>query len=272
MTGTERGAARGARSTAGRAADAGRLAADAGACTRCPLDERATQVVFGEGRLDATLFFVGEQPGDQEDKQGHPFVGPAGHVLERAFADSGIERFTNAVKHFRWQARGKRRIHQRPNGSEIRACRHWLDAELALVSPRLVVLLGAVAGESIFGSRYRVGDHRGQPRDAAAGGWHGLVLSTIHPSAVLRAPDEEARATAYAGLVADLKAARAALARDRVYARNVRVVRGTMAGNCSRRAAALGCHAIHLSNGPRGSPDPCAQARTRRGSHGLQGR
>jgi len=162
------------------------------------------------------LFLVGEQPGDQEDKQGHPFVGPAGRVLDRALGDSGIDRadtyLTNAVKHFMWQARGKRRIHDRPNGSEIRACRPWLDEELNVVRPRLVVLLGAVAGESLFGSRYRVGEHRGQTRETSAGAWRGLVLGTIHPSAVLRAPDEEARSSAYAGLVADLTAAREAVA------------------------------------------------------------
>jgi uracil-DNA glycosylase len=190
------------------------LAASAAGCTRCPLYERATQTVFGEGQPDASVVLVGEQPGDQEDRQGRPFVGPAGRLLDRALGDSGIDRadvyVTNAVKHFKWQPRGKRRIHQRPSGTEIRACRTWLDAELQAVSPRLVVLLGAVAGESLFGSGYRVGTSRGQPRDAAAGEWHGLVLSTIHPSAVLRGPDDEARSRNYAGLVADLTAAREA--------------------------------------------------------------
>jgi uracil-DNA glycosylase family protein len=230
----------------GRAAEAARLATEAADCTRCPLHERATQVLFGEGRLDARLFLIGEQPGDQEDKQGHPFVGPAGHVLDRALAEAGVDRdhvyLTNAVKHFKWQARGKRRIHQRPNGSEIRACRHWLEAELALVRPRLVVLLGAVAGESVFGSRYRVGEHRGEPRDAAAGDWEGQVLGTIHPSSILRGPDEKARSDAYAGLVADLRAASAAVgslprsgwcAGGWVCTCNAWVVRGTMAGNRS---------------------------------------
>ncbi|HEX8008652.1 MAG TPA: UdgX family uracil-DNA binding protein [Trebonia sp.] len=190
------------------------LAANAAECTRCPLYERATQTVFGEGRPDASVMLVGEQPGDQEDKQGHPFVGPAGRLLDRALDESGIDRtdvyVTNAVKHFKWQPRGNRRIHQRPSGTEIRACRLWLDGELEAVGPRLVVLLGAVAGESLFGSGYRVGENRGKPRNATAGQWRGLVLSTIHPSAVLRGPDPEARSRNYAGLVADLTAARKA--------------------------------------------------------------
>jgi uracil-DNA glycosylase len=190
------------------------LADRAARCTRCPLYEHATRTVFGEGNASAAMMLVGEQPGDQEDKQGHPFVGPAGHVLDRALADSGISRpdvyLTNAVKHFKFTERGKRRIHQRPNGSEIRACRPWLDAELEVVSPRLVVLLGAVAGESLFGSRYRVGEHKGQPWEVSAGEWHGLVVGTIHPSAVLRGPDPESRDREYAGLVADLIAAREA--------------------------------------------------------------
>jgi uracil-DNA glycosylase len=190
------------------------LAANAAGCTRCPLYQRATQTVFGEGRSDASVMLVGEQPGDLEDKQGHPFVGPAGRLLDRALDDSGIDRtdvyVTNAVKHFKWQPRGKRRIHQRPSGTEIRACRLWLDAELEAVGPQLVVLLGAVAGESLFGSGYRVGENRGKPQDAVAGQWHGLVLSTIHPSVVLRGPDSEARSRNYADLVADLTAARQA--------------------------------------------------------------
>jgi uracil-DNA glycosylase len=193
------------------------VAASAAGCTRCPLYERATQTVFGEGRPDAPVMLVGEQPGDQEDKQGHPFVGPAGRLLDRALDDSGIDRtdvyMTNAVKHFKWQPRGKRRIHQRPSGTEIRACRLWLDAELEAIGPQLVVLLGAVAGESLFGSGYRVGENRGKPQDATAGQWHGLVLSTIHPSVVLRGPDSEARSRNYAGLVADLTAARRAAVR-----------------------------------------------------------
>jgi uracil-DNA glycosylase family protein len=190
---------------------------EAARCTRCDLYQRATQTVFGEGKAGASIMLLGEQPGDQEDKQGHPFVGPAGRILDRALDEAGIDRsdvyVTNAVKHFKWTERGKRRIHQRPNGSEIRACGYWLDAELGVVQPRLVVLLGAVAGEAMFGSRYRVGEHKGTSEEASLGSWHGLVVGTIHPSAVLRGPDPESRDRAYAGLVADLVVAREADAR-----------------------------------------------------------
>ena len=192
------------------------LARDAASCTRCDLYQRATATVFGEGRPRAPLALVGEQPGDQEDKQGHPFVGPAGHLLDRALRDSGIERadayVTNAVKHFKWEARGKRRIHQRPNGTEIMACRGWLEAELAVVGPRVAVALGAVAGEAIFGRGFRVRDHRGQVEQVTVGGWQGQVLSTVHPSSILRARNDQARADALAGFVADLVKAREALA------------------------------------------------------------
>jgi uracil-DNA glycosylase len=193
------------------------IAKNAAACTRCDLYQHATQMVFGEGPPDAAIVLIGEQPGDQEDKQGRPFVGPAGRVLDRALADSGLDRsglyLTSAVKHFRHTDRGKRRIHQRPDTTEIRACRPWLDEELQVIQPRLVVLLGAVAGESMFGTGYRVGAHKGEIVDAALGDWHGLAVGTIHPSAVLRGPDQAARDGAYAGLVADLVAARNAAAR-----------------------------------------------------------
>jgi DNA polymerase len=192
------------------------LTAEAASCTRCDLYRRATATVFGEGSPGTPLALVGEQPGDQEDKHGHPFVGPAGRILDRALGDSGIQRtdvyLTNAVKHFKWVPRGKRRIHQRPNGTEIMACRYWLEAELATVAPRVAVALGAVAGEALFGHGFRVRDHRGRLEDATLGEWHGLVLSTIHPSAVLRALDGEAREEAYGGLVADLVKAREAVA------------------------------------------------------------
>jgi uracil-DNA glycosylase len=193
------------------------LADEAASCRRCDLYRDATATVFGEGRSGSSLVLVGEQPGDAEDRQGHPFVGPAGKLLDRALADSGVARrdvyLTNAVKHFKWQPKGKRRIHQRPNGSEVAACRHWLEAELAAVKPRVAVLLGATAGVPFFGSRFRVGEHRGQVEEAGLGDWHGLVVSTIHPSAVLRAPDPDAREAAYQGLVADLKTAGQAAAR-----------------------------------------------------------
>ena len=188
------------------------LARSAASCTRCDLYQRATATVFGEGRADASMVLVGEQPGDQEDKKGRPFVGPAGRILDRALDEAGISRsdvyLTNAVKHFKWTERGRRRIHQRPNGTEIRACGFWLDAELGVIRPRLVVLLGAVAGEAVFGSRFRVGEHRGRVEKAGLGDWQGLVVSTIHPSAVLRGPDEESRRLSYAGLVQDLILAR----------------------------------------------------------------
>ena len=192
------------------------LAESAASCTRCDLYQRATATVFGEGKAHAAMVLLGEQPGDQEDKQGRPFVGPAGRVLDRALDEAGIPRadvyLTNAVKHFKWTERGKRRIHQRPNATEIRACRFWLDAELEVIRPRLVLLLGAVAGEAVFGSRFRVGDHKGKVEEAALRTWRGLVVSTIHPSAVLRADDPETRESSYAGLVADLVTAREAAA------------------------------------------------------------
>jgi len=193
------------------------LETSAATCTRCELYKRASRTVFGEGKPDAAIVLVGETPGDQEDKQGRPFVGPAGRVLDRALRDSGISRgdayLTNAVKHFKWTERGKRRIHQRPNGTEIKACGFWLDAELGVIRPRLVVLLGAVAGEAVFGSRFRVGEHKGKAEEAEIGSWRGLVVSTIHPSAVLRGTDIQSRERSYAGLVADLVIARETAAR-----------------------------------------------------------
>ena len=191
---------------------------EAQGCTRCGLYERATQTVFGEGPAGATIALVGEQPGDQEDKQGRPFTGPAGRVLDRALAEAGLSRddlyLTNAVKHFKWTERGKRRIHQRPSGPEIRACGYWLTAELEIVRPGLVVLLGAVAGQAMLGSRYRVGEHQGKAEEGSLGSWQGLVVGTIHPSAVLRGPDQEGRDRAYAGLVSDLVLARETAARQ----------------------------------------------------------
>jgi len=191
---------------------------EAQGCTRCGLYEHATQTVFGEGPASAAIALVGEQPGDQEDKQGRPFTGPAGRVLDRALDEAGLSRdglyLTNAVKHFKWTKRGKRRIHQRPSGPEIRSCGYWLTAELEVVRPGLAVLLGAVAGQAMFGSGYRVGEHQGKAEEGSLGSWHGLVVGTIHPSAVLRGPDPGSRDRAYAGLVSDLVLARETAARQ----------------------------------------------------------
>jgi uracil-DNA glycosylase len=175
-------------------------------CRGCPLYERATQAVFGRGPVPAELMLVGEQPGDQEDKVGEPFVGPAGRVLDRALAGAGIARdkayVTNAVKHFKWKERGPRRIHDKPSWTEQMACLPWLDAELALVRPRALVLLGATASQSLLGRQFRVTHSRGKPLESDLAE---LVLATIHPSAVLRAEDQE---EAFAGLVDDLRQVR----------------------------------------------------------------
>jgi uracil-DNA glycosylase family protein len=190
-----------------RTAELEQLAAEACGCTACDLYRNATQTVFGEGPATARLLMLGEQPGDQEDKAGEPFVGPAGRILDKALADVGLKRddvyITNAVKHFKWVAKGKRRIHQRPSAGEVAACRHWLDAELGVVDPAVIVALGATAGQALFGSRFRVGASRGQVLD-----FDGRPLvATIHPSAVLRAQEPADRDAQYAGLVADLQIA-----------------------------------------------------------------
>jgi uracil-DNA glycosylase len=192
------------------------LGTEAATCTRCDLYRSATRTVFGEGPAEAELMLVGETPGDAEDKQGRPFVGPAGKLLDRALHDSGISRervyLTNAVKHFKFEQSGKRRLHKPPNRTEIVACRPWLEAELTVVDPALVVLLGGTAGSALLGPGFRVGDHRGKLEQTDVGRWHGVTLSTIHPSAVLRARDSQARDQAYGGLVADLTTAVGALA------------------------------------------------------------
>jgi uracil-DNA glycosylase family protein len=181
------------------------LRAEAATCTRCPLYQRATQTVFGEGPVPARLMMVGEQPGDQEDRRGTPFVGPAGRILDEAMTAAGIERsavyVTNAVKHFKWEPKGKARIHKKPDRAEVSACHVWLDRELAVVAPELVVLLGATAAQALLGPSFRVTRERG--RVLAREGLPPL-LATIHPSAVLRAPDRDAQ---LAGLVADLQEA-----------------------------------------------------------------
>ena len=177
-------------------------------CAACPLYKHATQTVFGEGPKGATFMLLGEQPGDQEDVAGKPFVGPAGKILDRALEEAGIERkevyVTNTVKHFKWEPRGKRRIHKKPNSREIAACRPWLEAELRLVRPKLLVCLGATAAQSIFGPSFRVTRERGKVLESELAP---KVLATVHPSSLLRQPDEESRQREYALFVADLRAA-----------------------------------------------------------------
>jgi DNA polymerase len=189
------------------------LRAAASDCRACPLWETGTQTVFGEGRARAEVMLVGEQPGDQEDRAGRPFVGPAGRLLDRALEEAGVERdaayVTNAVKHFKWQARGKRRIHQKPNWSELAACRPWLDAELEVVAPRALVLLGATAAQSLLGRQFRVTRQRGELLDSDLAE---IVVATIHPSAILRAEDED-REREFAAFVDDLRVVASALGR-----------------------------------------------------------
>jgi uracil-DNA glycosylase family protein len=186
------------------------VAEQAASCRNCSLWENATQTVFGEGPVPAETMLVGEQPGDQEDVQGRPFVGPAGHVLDQALADAGIDRktiyLTNAVKHFKWKPRGKRRLHQKPERAEVQACRPWLDAEVRLVRPRLLVLLGATAAQGLFGTKFRVTASRGIPQESDLAEF---VVATIHPSAILRA--EERRDAEMAAFVADLTSAHSLL-------------------------------------------------------------
>jgi DNA polymerase len=175
-------------------------------CRGCPLYRNATQAVFGEGPERARIVLIGEQPGDQEDRQGRPFVGPAGRILDRALQAAGIVRrivyVTNAVKHFSFEPRGKARIHKRPRPGEIRACRSWLDAELRALKPEGVVLLGATAAQSLLGPSFRVTRERGRPLESDIAP---LVIATIHPSSVLREPDSKAREHAFEGLVSDLR-------------------------------------------------------------------
>jgi uracil-DNA glycosylase family protein len=175
-------------------------------CRACPLWEGATQTVFGAGGRNSTAMFVGEQPGDREDREGAPFVGPAGRLLDEALQLAGIDRraayVTNAVKHFKWEPRGKRRIHAKPNWSELAACRPWLEAELAVVRPRALVCLGATAAQSLLGRTFRVTQQRGEwiQSDLAE-----YVTATIHPSAILRQRDDEPRHREMDAFVNDLK-------------------------------------------------------------------
>jgi DNA polymerase len=183
-----------------------KLRAAAARCTACDLHKLGTQTVFGEGLATARAIFLGEQPGDQEDKAGRPFVGPAGKLLDRALEEAGIDRklvyVTNAVKHFKWVARGKRRLHERPNAREIAACRPWLVAEIELVEPEVLVCLGATAAQAILGKSFRVTKARGRilSTELAA-----KVMATVHPSSILRAPDAETRRRELLLFVRDLK-------------------------------------------------------------------
>ena len=177
-------------------------------CQACDLWKRGTQTVFGEGVPGASVMLVGEQPGDQEDLQGQPFVGPAGKLLDAALERAGIARertyITNAVKHFKWEPRGRRRIHKKPNTAEIAACRPWLDAEIAAVQPKIIVCLGATAAQSLLGRDFRVTQQRGQLLKSKLAP---LVMATVHPSSILRAPDEETRHAEMQRFIEDLRKA-----------------------------------------------------------------
>jgi DNA polymerase len=180
----------------------------AASCQACDLWREATQTVFGEGDEHARMMLIGEQPGDQEDLQGKPFVGPAGQVLERGLDEAGIDRrlvyVTNAVKHFRWTRSGKRRLHEKPNAGQVRACRPWLEAEIQVVSPRMIVLLGATAAQSVMGPAFRVSRQRGEVLTSPFGI---PVVATVHPSSILRATDAASRDAAMSSFIADLKVA-----------------------------------------------------------------
>jgi len=175
-------------------------------CKACDLWERGTQTVFGEGRRRAQILFVGEQPGNEEDLTGKPFVGPAGRLLDAALEEAGIDRsqtyVTNVVKHFKWEPRGKRRIHKKPNAQEIAACRPWLEAEIALIKPKVIVALGATAAQALLGPQFRVTKQRGEFLVSQLAPY---IMATVHPSSILRAPDDEARRLEHRRFVADLK-------------------------------------------------------------------
>ena len=184
-------------------------------CKACPLWKTGTQAVFGEGSRDASVLLVGEQPGDREDIEGRPFVGPSGKLLDACLEEAGIDRskayVTNVVKHFKWEPRGKKRIHQKPDSSEIAACRPWLDAELALVRPKVLVCLGATAAQALLGPSFRVTKSRGA---FVASSLAPYVTATVHPSSILRAPDAAARALQTRAFVRDLKTVSRILQKD----------------------------------------------------------
>jgi DNA polymerase len=194
----------------------------AAGCRACDLWKTGTQTVFGDGSRRARVMLVGEQPGDKEDLAGEPFVGPAGRILDEALERAGIDRaatyVTNAVKHFKWEARGKRRIHRKPNAEEIGACRPWLDAEMSVLHPDVVVCLGATAAQALLGKKFRVTQHRGE----LFPGEHGDVIATVHPSSILRAPDDATRRGAMEAFVEDLRKVAARI--DRAHAAPRRAV------------------------------------------------
>jgi uracil-DNA glycosylase len=182
------------------------LKAAAADCKACDLWKKGTQTVFGEGRRRAVIPFVGEQPGNEEDLTGKPFVGPAGRLFDEALAEAGIDRkqtyVTNIVKHFKWEPRGKRRIHKKPNAVEIKACRPWLEAEIALIKPQVIVALGATAAQALLGAQFRVTKQRGEFLESTLAPY---IMATVHPSSILRAPDDETRRLEYRRFVEDLK-------------------------------------------------------------------
>lgn len=188
------------------------LAEAAKGCQGCELYKDATQTVFGAGRAGARLMLVGEQPGDKEDREGEPFVGPAGRLLDKALEEAGIDRsetyVTNAVKHFKWRPKGKRRLHQTPRAGEIEACKPWLEAEVEAIKPEALLAMGATAGRALFGPKVKVTKDRGRPLESALAP---VVAITIHPSAILRLRDHDEREAEFAGFVADLEAVDAAL-------------------------------------------------------------
>jgi DNA polymerase len=192
------------------------LRAAAAGCRGCDLYRAATQTVFGEGPDRASVVMVGEQPGDKEDLEGAPFVGPAGKLLDRALDQAGIDRsavyVTNVVKHFKWRPAGKRRLHQKPNAEEIKACWPWLESEVAAVKPDVVVCLGATAAQAVLGRQFKVTQRRGEMVESSHG-W--LVTATVHPSSILRAPDEETRHNEFDAFVRDLGVVARVLERDR---------------------------------------------------------
>jgi DNA polymerase len=185
-------------------------------CKGCELWTKGTQTVFGEGSSHARVMFVGEQPGDKEDLSGKPFVGPAGALLDKAMVEAGIDRkegyVTNAVKHFNWEPRGKRRIHKKPNSMHIAACRPWLDAEIAATKPEVIVCLGATAAQALLGRTFKVTQRRGEPMKSDLAPY---IVATVHPSSILRAPDDESRHEEFGKFVHDLKKVKAAMGRSK---------------------------------------------------------